>query len=454
MSSPFRHCRRGLCGGALALTLLFAAAPSYAAVFYPETYTLANGMQIVIVQNRLSPAVGHMVWYKVGSVDDPQGRSGLAHYLEHMMFKGTETLPSGSFSKIIAAQGGEDNAYTTLDYTAYHEEVAATRLPLVMQMEADRMRHLRFDPHEAASELSVVLSERQERTENDPRGLFSEKLGATFYGAHPYGRPVIGWRSDLEQITPEDAQVFYDRHYTPANAVLVISGNVEISDVLRHAAATFGRLPSQKALQQKPLPRMEAPENKRVDMQDARVTQAFVNWRVALPDVQKTGARSMALEVLAEVLSSGEVGLLYRQFVHEKKSASGVTASYLSVTRGPALFSITGVPAPDQDVRLLEKQMKAYLSRLAHKGIAARDVQAAKQRLDDAAIFARDRLMAPAQILGAAIAVGQSIDDVENWPAHIRRVTTEEVNAALRDVLASPYEITGILEPATKDTAP
>jgi len=431
---------------AFALTLL--AGQAQAAVFHPETFTLGNGMQVIVVTNRLAPAVAQMVWYKVGAVDDPAGLSGLAHYLEHMMFKGTQTIPSGVFSQIIAAQGGQENAFTTHDYTAYHETIAADRLAMVMQMEADRMRHLALDPKEATPELAVVLSERQERTDNSPAGLFHEKMAAALYGAHPYGRPVIGWKKDIESITPEDAARYYRAHYAPNNAVLVISGNVEIKDVMRLAAATFGALPRGQIAPRAVLPRLETPAQTRVEMQDKRVTQPSFISITALESDTVSRRRSDAFDVLGEVLSGGEVGVLYRHFVIATQQASGIETSYSDTTLGPKSFSIAATPGPHRDLRALESDVCIFMKRLAQTGVSARDVAAAKQRLLDSAIFARDRLIAPAQILGATAAVGKPLSDIENWPHRIEAVTARDVTEALRALLADPHQVTGFLEPA------
>jgi len=425
-----------------------------AAVFYPKTFTLGNGMQVIVVTNRLSPAIAQMVWYKVGAIDDPAGRSGLAHYLEHMMFKGTASLPPGAFSAVIAAQGGQENAFTTHDTTAFHETIAADRLGMVMQMEADRMRQLTISPAEAAPELAVVLSERQERTDNSPAGIFHEKLAAALYGDHPYGRPVIGWKEDIERITPDDAMRYYHAHYAPGNAVLVVSGNVEANDVLRLAAATFGAVPPVKSEPRAPLPPLKKPVVPLVEMKDPRVTQPSFIQVFALERAIVSQRRSAALDVLSEVLSGGEVGLLYRHFVMGTKTASGIDTSYQDATLGPNSFSIAATPSPHHDVHALELDVTTFLKRLAQSGVSAREVAVAKQRMADSAIFARDRLSAPAQILGATAVIGRPLSDVENWPQRIATVSATDVTEALRALLVVPTHVTGFLEPAAKEGGP
>lgn len=439
--------KRG-CAWALFLLSLFLTSPSiaHAAVFNPHSFTLANGMEVVVVQNRLSPAVAVMVWYKVGAMDDPAGRTGLAHYLEHMMFKGTEAVPAGKFSEQISALGGEENAFTTQDYTAYHEAVAAEHLGLIMQLEADRMKGLTLSS--AVEERAVVLSERQERTENSPQGLFREKMAAALYPDHPYGRPVIGWKEDIAGLEPQDIRAFYAQHYRPNNAILAVSGNVEVADVMRLAAGTFGRLEGGAARSPAIVAQVKPPAQLRVERQDARVTQASFIQSHVLSGIAPNSRRSYALDVLAEILSSGEVGLLHKAFVLEARTASAVSASYSAATRGPASFAFAATPSPGADVRALEADLKAYMQKLARKGVSAADVARAKQRMLDSAVFARDKLMAPAQIFGATLAVGQQIADVESWPERVSHVTQADVNHALRALVANKNAVTGILEPA------
>ncbi|NTU76505.1 MAG: insulinase family protein, partial [Alphaproteobacteria bacterium] len=389
---------------ALVCALFFVAAPSSAAVFYPETYTLANGLQIVIVSNRLSPAVSQMVWYKAGAVDEEPLGAGLAHYLEHLMFRGTEKIPAGAFSALIAAQGGEDNAFTSHDATAYYETVAADRLPFIMQMEADRMENLRLTSVTAAAELDVVRAEREERTGNKPQGQFAEKMQAALFPDHPYGIPVIGLREEMAKMTPAQAENFYRSHYAPNNAVVVVSGPVDAAEVLRFAEATFGRVPRRALAPRRVFPQPTVPREKRVTMIDARVQQPHVEIHVVAPSyaTQKKN-EAYALEVLSEVLTGGEVGVLYQELVVEKNLASGVDVSYDPQTRGPAEFSLIAVPQAGRDVHDVEAALRAAVAKWARRGLDKTKVKKAQERLQREAIFARDSLMAPGQVLGAAL---------------------------------------------------
>ena len=440
--------RAGFARGLLACGLaLLSATSAPAAVFYPETFTLANGLQIVVVPNRLSPAVAQMVWYKVGAADEATGHSGLAHYLEHLMFRGTEAIPAGSFSDLIAAQGGNDNAFTSYDYTAYHEIVAADRLAMVMQMEADRMQNLRITPDSAMPELNVVLSERQERTDNNPQGKFAERVRRALFADHPYGRPVIGWRDEMEKMSIADAEHFYLDRYAPNNAVVVISGNVATADVMRLAAGTFGRVPPRAVPPRRAFPNVEPPTERRIEMTDPGVQQPQLSVSIVTESFGTNPKASYALEVLSEALAGGEVGVLYRRLVMKRQIASGLDVSYDSGARGAAVYTFSATPQPGQDMKTLEAALNEELRRFARRGLDVATVAAAKERMQRSAIFARDSLMAPGYVFGAALTTGQSVADVEAWPARIKAVTVAEVNAALRQRVSSPFRVTGLLLP-------
>lgn len=435
----------------LGIAAFFAAglpAVAQAAVFNPTSFTLANGLQVIVVPNKLAPVVNQMVWYKVGSADEVPGKTGLAHYLEHLMFRGTSNVAPGAFSKTIAAQGGNDNAFTTWDYTAYHETVAADRLPMIMGLEADRMRHLRIAAETATPELRVVLSERQQRTDNDPHGRFSEAVRRALLPRHPYGTPIIGWRKDIEGLSVADAQNFYKLHYAPNNAVVVISGDVEPETVMRLAASIYGPIPEGKPVQRRAVPPSPMPAKTRLTRVDPGIELAQIHVKTVVPSyATQKGREAYACEVLSEILDSGEVGILYRSLIQDKALASGIGVSYDSDARGDALFSIVASPTPKTPPRKLEAALKEELHVLARQGIEPGLVEAAKKRLQRSAVFARDSLTAPGYVFGSALATGHSVEDVEEWPARIEAVTTDDVNAALRAIEASPRRLTALLLP-------
>ena len=427
-----------------------------AAVFYPTSFTLANGLQVVVVPNRLAPVVTQMVWYRVGSADEVPGKTGLAHYLEHLMFRGTAQIGAGDFSKLIAAQGGNDNAFTSYDYTAYHETVAADRLPMIMQMEADRMQNLRILPETAMPELSVVLDERQQRTDNSPEGRFEEKVNHLLLPRHPYGTPVIGWKKEIERLTPDDARRFYERHYAPNNAVVVVLGDVDVDNVMRLAAAIYGAVPKRVLPARRALPPMPEPKQKRFTVVDAGIEQPQIQLKITAPSyATQTGRQAYAYEVLANVLDSGEVGLLYRTLVKDKGLASGVATDYDPDARGDTVLTIEVTPKPGQNPANVAKALRETLAGFAAapQGLTGEVVAAAKERLKRSALFARDSLMMPGYAFGMALSTGHTVADVEDWPQRIDAVTAEDVNTALRDLVANPHYILASLLPDPKASA-
>jgi predicted Zn-dependent peptidase len=421
-----------------------------AAVFYPSVFTLSNGLQIVVVPNHLAPAVTQMVWYKVGSSDEVPGKTGLAHYLEHLMFRGTPKMGPGEFSKAIAAQGGNENAFTSYDYTAFFETIAADRLPMIMQMEADRMQNLQIVPATATPELSVVLNERQQRTDNSPEGRFDEMFRHNLLPGHPYGTPVIGWKPEIEKLTAADAVNFYHAHYAPNNAVVIISGDVDPDEVHQQAEQIYGVVPKRDLLPRVPLPASPLPLKQHVTMVDAGVEQPQLEMDFIAPSyATQKDLKAYAFEVLAEALDGGEIGALYRNLVTGKAVASGIGTNYDPDARGDTIFTIAATPRPGKTIKALDKALQAELKQLVDKGIDERSVESAKLRLQRAAIFARDGLAMPGYSFGMALTTGHTVDDVEDWPDRIKSVTTADVNAALRYLASTPNLATGELLPDT-----
>jgi zinc protease len=432
-------------GVALALGIAW---PARAAVYEPEMYTLANGLRVVVAVNRLSPAVKSMVWYRVGASDEGLGKTGLAHYLEHLMFRGTANVPPGAFSATVAAMGGADNAFTGYDETAYHETVAARDLGAVFVLEADRMRSLALVPETATPELAVVLSERDERTDNKPEGPFQEKMRAALYPACAYGRPVIGVKADIQGLTPDDARAFYRAHYAPNNAILVVTGNVTPATVVGLADATFGRLPPEAVPSRRPVACALEKTPKRVEVADSRVRQSVIEWQIRAPSLRENRRLSLALDVAGEILAGGQTGLLFDRLVRRDAVASNVDAEYDSLTRGPTSFGLIVTPRPGVAPETAEMALRQGLTDLARRGVRASEVQVAKKRLIRAATLSRDSLQAAGQALGSALVAGYDVGDVENWPEAIARITKADVDRALRALERMPHKVMGVLRPS------
>ncbi|MFV3128092.1 M16 family metallopeptidase [Niveispirillum sp. KHB5.9] len=450
-ATPHRRWRGLAAGVALsALVGLAAIQPAMARVFDPETFTLKNGMQVVVVNNPRAPVVSHMVWYKVGSADEEPGKSGLAHYLEHLMFKGTAKMKPSEFSKTVARNGGRDNAFTAYDYTAYFENIARDRLELVMGMEADRMVNLRLTDDIVLPERKVIQEERRQRTENEPASRLYEQLYSLLFVHHPYGTPIIGWMHEIEQLTTQDALDFYKRHYAPNNAILVVAGDITAADLKPLAEKTYGKIKPSKDIPARV--RVTEPPTegaRRITLTDDQVRQP--NWsRIWKAPSYSAGEKqyASALEVLENIMADGATSRLYKALVVDQKVAAGASLSYNPNALDLGTLSISATPAPGQDVAAVEKAVDAELAKLLAGGVTDAEVESAKVRLRRDAIFARDSLQGPAYAFGVALTTGQTVADVEAWPDRIAAVTREQVEAAARLVLSRDNHVTGILMPA------
>ena len=437
---------------ALAL-LLLAPGPEGSAgagVFDPETFTLKNGMAVVVIPNHRVPVVTHMVWYKVGSADEPPGKSGIAHFLEHLMFKGTRKLASEEFSRILAHNGGRENAFTSHDYTGYYQSIAVDRLEMVMEMEADRMTNLVFDAKEVEPERQVIFEERRNRTGNNPSALLAEHVNATLYLNHPYRRPVIGWEHEIRGLTIADLMSFYRRWYVPNNAILVVAGDITAEELRPLAEKTYGRIPAAPArLRVRP---GEPPHRaaRRVTLKDPRVRQPSWSRTFLAPSYTEGATEHVyALQVLAEILG-GATGPLYRSLVVEQKLAVSAGAYFEPDRLGPGTFGFYASPRPGVSMEKLEAAMEAELARVVDKGVTGKEARRAKGRLQAEAVYARDSLGTGARVLGGALAIGLTVEDVESWPERIGAVTVPEINAAARDVLGQAASVTALLLPEDK----
>jgi zinc protease len=434
---------------ALALAAgLALARPAEARLFDPQTFTLPNGLQVVVVPNHRVPIVTHMVWYKVGAADEVPGKSGLAHLLEHLMFKGTPTIPPGEFSKIVARHGGRDNAFTTADYTAYFQNVAVDQLDMVMRMEADRMHNLTLDEANVSTERAVVQEERRARIDNSPDSALAEQMQAALFLNSPYHRPVIGWESEIAGLSREDALAFYRRWYAPNNAILVVAGDVDAEQVRRLAETHYGPIPAapdtpQRARTAEPKPVVA----RRLSLSDPRVSQPSWSRYYLAPGLRGDPSLAPALEVLAEALGGGTTSILYRRLAVEENLAAAADAAYDPAVVGDSTLRIGVVPRPGASLDTVEAAVEKELARVARDGIPAAEVERARTRLVASAAYARDSLHTGARILGEALAIGQSVAEVESWPERIAAVTPAQVAQAAAQVLDPKGSVTGLLLP-------
>ncbi len=438
--------------------LLFAAvtlnpaSPVRAGVFNPKTFTLKNGLTVVVIENHRMPVVRQVLLYRVGAADDPPGKSGLAHYLEHLMFKGTRTTKPNEFSKIIARHGGRDNAFTSPDATGYYQTVSKDSLELVMKLESDRMANLVIDPKEAIPELQVVVEERRSRTDNRPSAQLSEQMTAALFLHYPYRIPIIGWKHELEKLTLADAVAFYKKFYAPNNAVLLISGDVTVDEVRPLAEKYYGPIPrGPKIVRRQGAAEPPHRVARRVTLRSKRVREPRWQREYIAPSRGLGEKRAAdALEVLDVILGTGATSRLYRAMVIERKLAHTVGTSYDGDLLGPGEFSFYVRPRRGVDLATVEAAIDGEIAKLLADGVTQAEVDAAKKRLLAGAIFARDSLRQGSSAIGTALTSGQTIDDVENWPEHIKAVTPAQILAAARKLFKIERSVTGMLLPAKK----
>lgn len=434
------------------LCLLAVPARAQEKTFNAESFTLDNGMQVVVIPNHRAPVIAQMVWYRTGAIDEPHGQSGIAHFVEHLMFKGTNTIPPGEFSKRVKAMGGDDNAFTSQDYTAYFESVAASRLEDVMKMEADRMTGLTFPPEHVLSERKVVIEERRERTENDPRAYFLEQMRAAMFVNHPYGTPVVGWFQELDALERDNVKRFYETHYAPNNAILIVTGDVTAAQMKPLAEKIYGVIPRRDVPERKwtDVPPLLA--NTRLVLHDDSIRQPVVSRMHRVPSYAMNNEESLALQVLESILDGGAATRLYKTLVVEKKLASNAGLSYQSSALSWGLVTASMTPLDGVSPETLETAYDDVIRGLIAEGVTDAELREAKDRMKDEAVFARDSLMGPAMIFGQALTTGETIDSVEYWPDNIEKVTAQQVQDVARKYLnpddtgTMPY-VTGYLLP-------
>ena len=411
------------------------------------SFMLDNGMQVVVVQDDRAPVVTHMVWYKAGSADEPKGSSGVAHFLEHLLFKATDTLASGELSAVVSANGGRDNAFTSFDFTAYFQRVAADRLGLMMQMEADRMRNIRLTESDIATERNVVIEERNQRTENNPRALFGEQLSAVQYHNHRYGVPIIGWMHEIETLDMDDAISFYNTYYYPNNAILVVSGDVTPQEVERLAKEHYGPIPANPDLPER-LRTEEPPQTaeRRLYFRDARVSQSYVSRSYLAPERdpgdQKTAA---ALTVLAEVLGGGQTSYLTEKLQFEQQKAVYSGSFYRGTSLDDTTFDVVIVPTPGVSLEEAESALDAAIEQFMVDGVTDEQLDRIKMQVRASEIYARDDVSGIANRYGRALTSGLTVADVQAWPDILQSVTNDDVMAAAELVFDRNASVTGWL---------
>ncbi len=417
-----------------------------------QTFKLANGMEVVVIPDHRSPVVTHMVWYKVGAADEPQGKTGVAHLLEHLLFKGTPRYPAGEFSRLVRRNGGDENAFTTQDHTGYFQNVAKDRLALVMDLESDRMRNLALREEDVETELAVVQEERRSRIDNDPTSLLVEQMDAALYVAHPYGRPVIGWMSEVERLTREDVLSFYRKHYMPRNAVLVVAGDVTVAEVRPLAEKYYGVLANDDGLP----PRLRTAEPqpiaaRRVRMSDARVGVDLIQRSyLTFSHAGDSNNEAVVLDVLADILGGGASARLSKALVIDQRIANDAGSFYSGDDRDSGTFVVYAVAGPGSDLSRIEAALDEVIAGVVRDGVTAAELDRAKRRLRAEAIYALDSQSWLARTFGTAVTNGGALRDVLEWPSRVDGVTAAEVKQLAQSIFRPERSVTGVITPPPK----
>ncbi|MBI1262040.1 MAG: insulinase family protein [Rhizobiales bacterium] len=418
----------------------------------PASFTLSNGMKVLVIPDHRAPVVTHMVWYTVGAADETPGKTGLAHFLEHLMFKGTKNIAPGEFSKIVARNGGKDNAFTSYDYTAYFQLIARDRLPLVMKMEAERMTGLQLADKDVLPERDVVLEELRMRIENSPMAQLSSDMNKALYGDHPYGRDIIGYKSEVAALTTEDALDFYRRFYTPNNATLIVAGDVTAAELKPLAEKYYGVIADRAPTLVHDHPAVVWPkEPVRVTRHDDRVQESSWVRNYPAPSYAQAGPRAgAALDVLAQVLAGGTTSRLYQSLVVDQKVATALQSWYQGARRDAGEFGIYALPQQGQPLDKLESAIESEIAKFLKAGISDEEVERAKTLIIADAVYARDDQQTMAYAYGEGTLTGLTPEIITAWPDYVAKVTAKDVMDAARHVLDNQHAVTGELLPGKK----
>jgi zinc protease len=416
-------------------------------------FKLANGLQVLVVPDNRSPVVTHYVWYRVGSADEPAGVSGIAHFLEHLMFKSTDKIDSGAFSKVIARLGGQDNAFTSHDVTGYFQRIAKGQLKTVMEMEADRMVNLKLTEKEVATERDVILEERRSRTENNPSSILSEQMSAALYQNHPYRIPIIGWMHEMAKLSREDALAFYKRFYAPNNAIVVVAGDVTADEVRALAEATYGKLPANPDI--KPRKRAQEPEHRaprRVEFKDPRAGNASVRRFYLTPSLSNAAeGETEALYLLLKIAANGSTSRLYQRLVAEEKLASSAGGWYSGTGLDSGSIGLYAVASQGVDLDKVEAGIDRVVHDLREKGVTEEELARAKKAYIAEFIYESDSQSALARRYAQGALLDMTIEQINNWPAALAKVTVEDVKRAAVKHLDIRRSVTGRLIPTPSE---
>lgn len=410
---------------------------------------LDNGLKIAVIPDHRAPVVTHMIWYKAGSADEPIGKSGIAHFLEHLMFKGTSNKPAGEFSRKVAEIGGQENAFTTVDFTAYYQKVSPQALLMVMEYEADRMENLILSDAVVEPEKKVILEERRSRIGSSPSALLNETVEATLFKHHPYGTPIIGWENEMLKLTKEDAIAFYNKYYSPNNAVLVVAGDVDQKTVMDLAKKTYGNVK----------PRVkEVVRNRVIEPEPiAAITVEYHDERVQIPSFSRVytapsynqgpDGEAEALDLLADILGGSSTSRIYKNIVLGKEIATSAGAWFQGAALNLAKFGFYGRPRGTHSVEEIESAIDEEIENLLTNGITQKELDRSRNNLLKTVLFERDSQTTMARLYGTVLSLEGSLDDIHLWPQALKKITVADVNKVARKVLKKHRSVTAYLKP-------
>ncbi|HNU65812.1 MAG TPA: pitrilysin family protein [Methylotenera sp.] len=434
------------------LLFLLLATPALALANTQE-YKLENGLKIIVQEDHRSPVVVSQVWYKAGALDEVNGKTGVAHVLEHMMFKGTKKVPAGQFSRKIAAAGGRENAFTSQDYTAYFQQLEKSQLPLSFELEADRMANLNFTKEEFEKEIKVVMEERRWRTDDKPQAQVNEHFNSAAFRTHPYGRPVVGWMSDLETMRVEDTREWYNHWYAPNNAVLVVVGDVKADEVYKLAKQHFGKIKPKAVPERKP--QKEPPqigERRVVVKAPAKLPSLQIGFHTPVLNDPNQDWEPYALEILASVLSGNDSARLNQKLVRESQVAVDVGAGYDMIARGrQGLFELAGSPSEGKTVAELETAILQQIEKIKESGVTAEELKRVKAQVIAADVYQRDSVFYQAMQIGQLELTGFSWKILKDYPAKLSAVTSEQVQEVAKKYLVKDNMTVATLDPQPID---
>ena len=414
-----------------------------------SSFHLDNGLEVVVIPDHRAPVVTHMMWYHVGSADEEPGKSGIAHFFEHLMFKATKTYPAGEFSRKVAEIGGQENAFTSYDYTAFYQQVAPSALEMVMTYEADRMENLILNDDVVKTERDVVLEERRSRTDSNPSALLAEEVNATLYQNHPYRMPVIGWLHEMQQLNLKDALAFYVKYYTPNNATLVVSGDVDLATVKALAEKTYGKVPRRAEPGKRERPQEPEQNTKRtVSLADPRVSQpSFQKMWLAPSYTSAKPGEAEALDLLSEILGGSNRSRIYQSLVITDGTAASAGAYYQGGSLDTGSFGVYGSPRGTATLTEVEAGIDAQIARIIKDGVTEDELEKARNRFLKSVIFARDSQAGMARIYGSTLSTGQTIQDIQEWPDRIRAVKVQDIQTVAQRYLVDSRSVTSYLMP-------